>query len=100
MSGYDVCEAANGAEAMTAVRAAPFDIIITDIVMPDRDGIETIGDIRREYPHTPIIAISAPSNELYLESALGLGANRVFAKPLKLKDLVQAVQALLDAAKN
>ncbi|MFQ5806042.1 MAG: response regulator transcription factor [Phycisphaerae bacterium] len=72
--GYDVCEAADGNEAVNALRTVPFDLIITDIVMPEKDGIQIIGFVRKECPQTKTIVISAPGNELYLENARGLGA--------------------------
>ena len=93
--GYDVCEAANGVEAQRALETVPFHLVITDIIMPEMDGIETINFIRKEQPDVKIIAISAPSNELYLESAEGLGAARVFAKPLNLAELAEAVAELV-----
>lgn len=96
-SGHSVCEAANGVEALRALQTIPFDLIITDILMPEMDGLEAIRRIRREQPQVPIIAISAPSNQLYLESAAGLGANRVFTKPFELAAVALAVDELLAA---
>ena len=93
---YDVCDAANGKEAIKALEAVPFDLVLTDIVMPETDGIETVRYVRKHHPHVKVIAISAPNNELYLESAAGLGAARVFQKPLKLTELAEAVEALLN----
>jgi CheY-like chemotaxis protein len=93
--GYDVCEAADGNEAIRALEAEPFDLVITDIIMPEKDGIETICFLRAKQPQVKVIAISAPSNQLFLESAEGLGAERIFTKPLKLADLAQAVGQLL-----
>ncbi len=93
---YDVCEAADGKAAIRALEAAPFDLVITDIIMPDTDGIETVRFLRKHQPQVKVIAISAPSNELYLESAAGLGASRTFQKPLKLAELAQAVETLLN----
>lgn len=93
--GYDVCEAADGDEAIRALESVPFDLVITDIVMPERDGIETICFLRAKQPDVKVIAISAPSNQLFLESAHGLGAARVFNKPLKLSELAKAVEQLL-----
>lgn len=93
--GYDVCEAADGKEAMRALQTVPFDLIVTDIMMPEQDGLETICRIRKELPGLKIIAISAPSNETFLNDADRLGAARVFEKPLKLADLATAVEELL-----
>lgn len=93
---YDVCEAADGNEAIRALETTRFDLVITDIIMPEKDGIETICFLRLKQPEVKIIAISAPSNQLFLESARGLGAERVFTKPLKLAELADAVQELLN----
>ena len=92
---YDVCEAANGKEAIRALETAPFDLVLTDIVMPETDGIETVRYVRKHQPHIKIIAISGLGNDLYLESVSGLGAARVFQKPLKLAELAEAVDELL-----
>ncbi len=93
--GYDICEAADGAEAINALRTIPFDLVITDVIMPEKDGIQTLDFIRKECPTTPVIVMSAPSNQLYLESALGLGASRAFSKPILLEELAGAVKQLL-----
>ena len=98
--GYDVCEAANGTEAISALRTIPFDLVITDVIMPEKDGIQTLDFIRKECSTTPVIVISAPSNQLYLESALGLGAARAFSKPIQLKEIAEAVNQLLSDNKT
>lgn len=97
---YDVCEAADGNEAIRALETTRFDLVITDIIMPEKDGIETICFLRLKQPEVKIIAISAPSNQLFLESARGLGAERVFTKPLKLAELADAVQELLNTGET
>ena len=94
--GYDVCEASNGREAIQAIDEAPVDLVITDIIMPEKDGIETILALRKRQPDVKAIAISAPSNQLFLDSARGLGAARTFEKPLNLAELAAAVKELLD----
>lgn len=95
-AGYDVCEAADGEEARRALGVAPFDLVITDIVMPGKDGLETIMFLRRNHPGTPVIAISGHDNPLFLSNAAGLGATHVLAKPFtpsRLLDLVARVLA-------
>lgn len=57
---YDVCEAADGNEAIRALETTRFDLVITDIIMPEKDGIETICFLRLKQPEVKIIAISAP----------------------------------------
>jgi len=92
---YEVGEAANGNEAVRALESKPFDLVITDILMPEKDGLETILHLRKEHPEVKIIAISAPGNQLYLSSACVLGAQRGFVKPFKLEEVASAVDTLL-----
>ncbi len=94
-AGYDVHEAASGADAIQALYALPFDLVITDILMPDRDGLETIMHVRKKTPRTKVIAISGAADGLFLADAAGLGANGVLAKPFKPDDLLVMVQDLL-----
>ena len=93
--GYDVAEAPDGRVAIRLLESEPSDVLVTDIVMPDCDGLDTILHVRRQQGPIRTIAISAPSNQLFLESARGLGADCVFVKPLSLEELAAAVQSLL-----
>ncbi len=93
--GHDVCEAANGLEAVSAVKATPFDLVITDILMPELDGLETIIYLRREVPGTKIIAISGTQNELFLRDARGLGASATLTKPFQPAALLDIVNRQL-----
>jgi CheY-like chemotaxis protein len=96
--GYEVDEAANGEVACEKFRSRPFDLTITDIVMPEKEGIGTIIDIRREDPDAKIIAISGGARGgpgIYLDSAEKFGAARTFTKPVDPKELLLAVQELL-----
>lgn len=93
--GHDVCEAANGEEALRALRTIPFDLVITDIFMPERDGLETIMYLRKEMPDVKIIAISGMENRLFLDNASGLGATRVLPKPFRPSQLLELVDDLM-----
>ncbi len=98
--GYDVETAADGIEAMKCIHRKPVDLIITDLLMPKKEGIETIIEIRRDFPKIKIIAMSGGSRlvpEHFLNVASKIGANRVFTKPFDRKDLLQAVEVLLAA---
>jgi len=94
--GYAVCLAGNGHEAINALKSVPIDLVLTDVLMPDCDGLETIRHIRRHYPHVPVIAVSAAVNRLYLKSALDFGASCTLTKPLRMEQMVQKVQQVLD----
>jgi CheY-like chemotaxis protein len=95
--GYEIHEAADGDEAIRALEVTSFDLVITDIIMPEKDGIETICFLRTKQPWVKVIAISAPTNAVFLESARQLGAARVFTKPFKLAELADAVDELLSS---
>ena len=97
--GHAVAEAADGAEALHILAERRIDLVITDLLMPETDGIETILELRRLYPRTKIIAISGggeyQSGTGFLRAAESLGADRTFTKPFKVKQLLPAVAALL-----
>ena len=99
-AGYnDIEEAANGSIGVKLIRQHPFDLVITDIIMPDKEGIEIIAELTRDYPRIKIIAMSGGGRigpQGYLEMAKYLGASRTLAKPFKHSDLIGAVQELLN----
>ncbi len=99
--GHAVTEANNGAKGITALRDGDFDLIITDIVMPEKEGVETIAEIRAGDPDLPIIAVSGGGRigpENYLDAARRLGANHAFAKPFDRAELLHAVDECLAPA--
>ncbi|MBI5570702.1 MAG: response regulator [Desulfomonile tiedjei] len=99
--GYTVSEASDGIAGTRLYRSKPADVIITDIVMPDQEGIQTIMELLREFPTAKIIAISgggtAISGETCLQIAQKLGAAYTFTKPLDLSRLLDAVCQLIEA---
>lgn len=100
-AGYEVEEAADGEEAVEVYRANPPDLLITDIIMPEKEGVGAIMDIRKEYPDAKIIAISGGGRfaaENYLVLARSLGAQRIFAKPFERNEILSAVEELIGAA--
>jgi DNA-binding response OmpR family regulator len=100
-AGYEAMEARNGKEALILQEKTPADLIITDIIMPEMEGIDTIITFRENYPQVKIIAISGgghiDSGE-YLNLANKLGADSTFAKPFSVNRLLAAVEALLGPA--
>jgi YesN/AraC family two-component response regulator len=72
--------------------------VISDILMPEKDGLEVIMYLQRENPMTKCIAISSPSNRVFLQSAQLLGATRVVEKPFTLAEIENAVRDLLQPA--
>lgn len=96
--GFKVIQASDGEEGMALFRAEPTDLVITDMVMPNKEGIETIGDLRREDPNVGIIAMSgglAQNAPLYLKLAGNLGATRTLKKPFGLPALITAIEETL-----
>jgi len=97
-AGYEVADAPNGKEGIRLYRENPADLVVTDIIMPEKEGIETIMDLRREFPEVKIIAMSGGGRidpEEYLHMAEKLGAKRTFAKPVEREELLKAVGEVL-----
>jgi PAS domain S-box-containing protein len=94
-AGYEVTEAADGDEALKQTRAGRVDLVITDLVMPGREGIETIRILRKEANGVGIIAISGALGGEFLEVARVLGAQAVLSKPLDTGLLLAKVAEVL-----
>ena len=93
--GYQVTEAANGKQALEEARAGNTDLVITDIVMPEQEGIETIRALRRDMPGIGIIAISGAFGGQFLKTAQLLGADAVLSKPVNAEVLLAKVAEVL-----
>ena len=99
MLEYEVVAAADGNKGLRLYREDPTDLVVTDIIMPEKEGIETIIDLRREFPEVKIIAMSGGGHgkpDSYLHMAKGLGAQRTLTKPFGKKELLEAIGALED----
>jgi len=95
---HDVVEAKDGNEGVENFKAEHPDLVISDIVMPDKEGIETILEIRALAPDAKIIAMSGGGVSVgpgYLTAALKLGANRILSKPFRPAELTAMVDELL-----
>jgi len=95
---YDVIEASNGIEALAKIRTMSPDLVITDIIMPEQDGIGTINELKRKNRDIKIIAISGGGKMLsvdYLRIAEMLGARYTFSKPFNNSDLLAKVSELI-----
>jgi CheY-like chemotaxis protein len=96
--GYTVSEAANGNEGLKLYARGGVDLVVTDIIMPEKGGIDTIMDLRRDFPPVKIIAISGGGmcgEVSYLDMAIGVGADRAIGKPFVLDDFLAAVDELI-----
>lgn len=97
-AGYECISAHNGQAGVDLFLADPADLVITDIIMPEKDGIETIMDLRRKNNSLKVIAISGGGRaepENYLHSAKLLGANRAMKKPFTNEEMLDAIRDLL-----
>jgi CheY-like chemotaxis protein len=96
---YDVLTASGGAEALEKISMGGVAVVVTDIVMPDMDGLDLISKIQSDYPEVKVIAISGggaqEGAEEYLRDAKDLGAARCLTKPFMLKELAAMVQEVL-----
>jgi YesN/AraC family two-component response regulator len=96
--GYSVREAENGEKAIKIHREKQADLIITDIIMPDKEGLGTIVELKSEFPDIKIFAMSGGgknSPDQYLRMAKGLGVDKVFIKPFNREDILSAVAEIL-----
>ena len=97
-AGYAVDLAADGELGIALQRARPADVVITDIFMPNQDGLETVAQLRREFPRGKVIAMSGGGERVkgrYLATAAEIGAHRLLAKPFDADELLRAVRELL-----
>jgi CheY-like chemotaxis protein len=93
--GYGVRVATNGAEALALIKERPPRVLITDIFMPDMDGLELIERVRREFPETRIVALTGGGQHArvdYLQSSRLLGADAALQKPFDVKELLALVK--------
>ena len=96
--GYEIAEAPDGIEGIRRYRENPADLIITDLIMPNKDGIGMIIDLKKEFPKVKIIAMSGGGvnrPEGYLDGAKKLGATRTLTKPIDREEMLKAVKETL-----
>jgi DNA-binding NtrC family response regulator len=98
--GYEVKTAANGLEALNSLRSSPVELIITDLNMPEMNGLAFLRELNREYPASNVIMITAFGEvESYLE-ALNLGAFEYLNKPLRLEELRKVMAKMFPLSSN
>jgi CheY-like chemotaxis protein len=98
LAGHEVVLAADGAEGVERQRETPAHLILVDIFMPEKEGIETILELRQEFPRLPIIAMSGggrAGNRDFLQQALQLGATRAIAKPFDHTTILKLIAEVL-----
>jgi len=97
-AGYEVDQAGDGLDGVKQMKENPADLVITDILMPKQEGLETIRQIREIYPDCKIIAMSGGSQLTamdFLPIAKKFGAAKIFHKPIDFQELVEAVKELV-----
>jgi len=98
--GHEVDLAVNGKEGLTLIERNHYDLLLTDVVMPEKDGLELIMDLKGRVPRIRVIVMSGGGTRLniqnYLEMARLLGADRVLPKPLDFLKLQNAVKEVLE----
>ena len=98
--GYEVAEAPDGIEGIRIYRQKPADLIITDLIMPNKDGIGMIIDLKKEFPNVKIIAMSGGGlnkPEGYLKGAKKLGAACTLTKPIDRDEMLKAIKDVLQS---
>lgn len=94
LSGFDVLEAEDGDEGVRIYEESQPDLVVADIKLPGKDGLEVIRELNEKFSEVKVIAITGFEPDA-LETATGLGAVKTFTKPLHIKEFVEAVQEAL-----
>ncbi len=99
--GHQVDQAKNGTEGLKLIERNSYDLVITDVVMPEKDGLEVLMGLKGHVPRMRIIVISGGGDRLNIQELLNLaklmGADRVLSKPLDFTKLQETVQEVLEA---
>jgi two-component system alkaline phosphatase synthesis response regulator PhoP len=98
MEGYEVEVVGTAANALRRAREAPFDLIVLDVMLPDRDGFEVCRVLRRDGLHMPILMLTAKAQEAEKVMGLELGADDYMTKPFGTRELRARIKALLRRA--
>ena len=101
--GYDVLSSSNGKNGLKLLGKNRIDVVITDIIMPDKDGIETIREIKKTYRNTKIIAMSGGGKiaaKEYLTFVKQLGVRHTLSKPFEKEQILSALEAVLREPKR
>ncbi len=94
---YQIVELENGLKALKAIESEQPDIMITDLIMPEQEGIATIRQVHKSYPNLSIIAISGGGRNIgaeHLDIAQALGASATLSKPLDIQELNTLIEQL------
>src|SRR5215218_10249659 len=95
LSGYEVTEAGDGALGLREGAAAGVDLVLLDLLLPKRDGLEVLSELRRACPTRPVIILTARGTEEDRVRGLKMGADDYVVKPFSAKELIARVEAIL-----
>src|SRR3954452_24865922 len=95
LSGYEVTEAPDGAIGLREAGSAGVDLVLLDIMLPKRDGLEVLSELRRTHPARPVILLTARGSEDDRVRGLKMGADDYVVKPFSAKELIARVEAIL-----
>lgn len=95
-AGYEVVQAVDGTDALTKLDGSPFDLIVTDVNMPNMDGIELTGKVRglEKYKFTPVVVLTTESQQSKMSAGKEAGATGWIVKPFNSEKLLQVVKRL------
>jgi DNA-binding NarL/FixJ family response regulator len=96
-NGFEILHAGDGDEALDVLSSGQVDLVVTDLAMPRREGIETIIEIRRRFPGVKVIALSGVFGGHYLAMARQLGADAALSKPVPTEILRRTISEVLGA---
>src|SRR5438093_923253 len=99
LSGYDVTEAGDGSIGLREAAAAGVDLVLLDLLLPRRDGLEVLSELRRTCPSRPVIILTARGTEDDRVRGLRMGADDYVVKPFSARELLARVEAVLRRAK-
>ena len=99
-SGYRCESAKNGVEAMQRVRQARFDAVVTDLEMPEMDGIALTRELRQHFSSLPVMVMTGYSDDDHRETAFRAGAREFLSKPFDIPDLIKKLHGMLPAHKE
>jgi len=93
--GFKVVEASNGLEGLRLLEHHPCELVIVDLIMPEKEGLSTILELKTRFPHVRILAITGRAD--YLKLARELGAHEALPKPIHVATLLDTVRKLVES---
>ncbi|MCH9031920.1 MAG: response regulator [candidate division Zixibacteria bacterium] len=99
-AGCQVTVKTNGKEALEFLKQNQVSILITDIVMPEMDGVQLLKEAKELYPYLPVYLITGHSNKITPKGALELGAEHLLTKPFKNVEIIQRIRASMERSKH